>query len=418
MSGPRIFVIDDHGDFRRLIGHHLAARWPEALVQYYDPLTSGRLPPGFSGAGSDVVLLGHPAGGADALEWLRQLRGNPRFPPVIFLGNGDERQIVAAVKAGAVDYVAKTTLSHQRLTEAVEQALAAAGRPADSTRGRAVRPGVDELPGLPGYEILQSISEGDVATVYLARERAASRVVVLKVLRQVPDAGGEQHFDRFLQEYELIARVDHPNVVRIYDLGIADDHAYIAMEYCSRGSLKRRIGAGLPVEEACRYLRVMAGALGALHAVGICHRDLKPTNIMFRSDDEPVLIDFGLARQAHFRAGITGVGIIFGTPYYMSPEQGQGGPMDQRSDIYSLGVVFYEMLTGRKPYDGPGAMSVIIQHREAPLPQLPESLQAFQPLLDRMLAKKPDQRFQSTDELLACGLAGPPAAEMASAEGQ
>ncbi|MCK6478559.1 MAG: serine/threonine protein kinase, partial [Phycisphaerales bacterium] len=167
----------------------------------------------------------------------------------------------------------------------------------------------------------------------------------------------EKHFDRFLQEYELIARVDHPNVVRIFDLGIADDHAYIAMEYCSRGSLKRRIAAGMSGEQAFASMQVMAAALGALHAVGIYHRDLKPTNVMFREDDSLVLIDFGLAKQAQFKAGITGTGAIFGTPYYMSPEQGEGNAVDQRSDIYSLGIVFYEMLTGRKPYDGPAAMS-------------------------------------------------------------
>ncbi len=137
-------------------------------------------------------------------------------------------------------------------------------------------------------------------------------------------------------------------------------------------------------------MHVIAGALGALHAVGIYHRDLKPTNVMFREDETPVLIDFGLAKHAQFKAGITGTGAIFGTPYYMSPEQGEGNPVDQRSDIYSLGIVFYEMLTGQKPYDGPAAMSVIIQHREAPIPQLTGRLTRFQPAIERMLAKDPE----------------------------
>jgi len=189
-------------------------------------------------------------------------------------------------------------------------------------------------------------------------------------------------------------------VVRIFDLGVADDHAYIAMEYCSRGSLKRRIGEGIAPEQAFAWMRVIAAALGSLHAVGIYHRDLKPTNIMFREDESLVLIDFGLARQAQFEAGLTGVGAIFGTPYYMSPEQGHGDIVDQRSDIYSLGIVFYEMLTGRKPYDGPTAMSVIVQHREAPIPRLDPTLAQFQPLLDRMLAKKPEARCLSVGEVL------------------
>lgn len=173
------------------------------------------------------------------------------------------------------------------------------------------------------------------------------------------------------------------------------------MEYCGGGSLKRRITAGLAPAEACRLLREIAAALGALHAASICHRDLKPTNVLFREDGTLVLIDFGLAKRAALQAGMTGSGAIFGTPYYMSPEQGHGESVDARGDIYSLGVIFHEMLTGRKPFDGDTAMTVIVKHRQAPLPRLPSSLVAYQPLLDRMLAKHPDERFQSIDELLS-----------------
>jgi DNA-binding response OmpR family regulator len=401
MTGPRVFIIDDQADFRRLLGHHITARWPDAVVQYYDPVLSGRLPGSFSAAGNDILLLGHPAAHGDAVDWLLQLRKTAKVPPIVFLGTGDERQIVAAVKAGAEDYVTKSTLTHPRLVEAMERALVAGGRPGDSGKGKAGEPQRTKLPGPAGYELARTLSEGDVSSVYLTRQRASGRMAVLKVLRQMPDSGTEKHFDRFLQEYELIARVNHPNVVRIFDLGVADDHAYIAMEYCSRGSLKRRISEGISSEQAFAWMRVIAGALGALHAVGIYHRDLKPTNVMFREDDSLVLIDFGLAKQAHFKAGLTGTGAIFGTPYYMSPEQGEGNPMDQRSDIYSLGIVLYEMLTGEKPYDGPTAMAVIIQHRDAPLPELPKGLARFQPALDRMLAKDPGARFQSAEEVLA-----------------
>lgn len=412
---PRVFIIDDHADFRRLLGHHMSSRWPAAILQYYDPLVSGRLPAGFSGGGSDVVLLGHPAAQADALDWLTQLRKRPDFPPIVFLGNGDERQIVAAIRAGAADYVSKSTLTHQRLVEAVERALiegAAPGEPAFDQTGRYVR---NAPVTVPGYEYIRTLSEGEIASVYLARDRRSDRLDVLKVLHRMPESGGDKHFDRFLQEYELIARVNHPNVVRIFDLGVADDHAYIAMEYCSRGSLKRCVTAGIASAQAYAWMRTIAGALGALHAVGIWHRDLKPTNIMFREDGTLVLIDFGLAKQTHLKMGITGRGAIFGTPYYMSPEQGEGNPVDRRSDIYSLGIVFYEMLTGRKPYDGDSAMGVIIQHRGSPLPRLPAPLAQYQPAIDRMLAKKPADRFQSVIELLAWQ---PDAPVRASAERQ
>jgi len=415
VTGPRIFVIDDHADFRRLLAHHLSVRWPEVDVQDYDPAAFGSLPEGFSGAGSDVVLLGHPAGGGDALEWLRRLRANPRFPPVIFFGDGDERQIVAAIRSGAADYIGKSTMTHQRLVESVATALGAGGSAHQPARQE---PGNSAAPELPGYEIVRLISQNDIASVYLGRERSGERMVVLKVLRHLPDSGNEKHFDRFLQEYELVARVAHPNVVRIFGLGVADDHAFIAMEYCGGGTLKRRIGEGMTADSAYQCMRVIAGALGALHVAGICHRDLKPTNIMFREDGSPVLIDFGLAKHAHFKAAITGAGAIFGTPYYMSPEQGHGGAVDQRSDIYSLGVVFFEMLMGRKPYDGPAAMSVIIQHREAPLPRLAPAVARFQPALDRMLAKNPEQRFQTMDEVLAWSPSTGPLADTALAEGE
>jgi len=401
VSDLRIFVIEENAEFRRLLSHHLSTRWPAAVVQSYDPSVSGPLPQSFSGAGSDVVLLGDAVGRGDVLEWIRQLRRTPRFPPIVVLGSGGEQQIVDTVRAGADNYVQRSGMTHARLVEAIERALALRQRNAELPVSGSGSGSGPRLAGLPGYEHVRTLSDGEVASVHLARQRASGRMVVLKVLRQMPDSASEKHFDRFLQEYELIARIQHANVIRIYELGIADDQAFIAMEYCSRGSLKRRIAEGMGEDDVWRTIRTIAGALQALHAVGICHRDLKPTNIMFREDDSLAIIDFGLAKQAAFKGGITGTGAIFGTPYYMSPEQGQGNPVGQRSDIYSLGIILYEALTGRKPYDGPAAMSVIIQHRDAPLPRLPPELVRYQPVLDRMLAKNPADRFQGIDEFLA-----------------
>jgi DNA-binding NarL/FixJ family response regulator len=403
VTDPRILIIDDQPAFRALLGHHITTRWPKAAVRHVDPL-NGRGPPDPQViAEHDVVLLGDPVGQGDAILWLRQIVGSGKGPPIVFLGAGEERQIVSAIKGGAEDYVCKTGLSHRRLIEAVESALSANSVAPEHSEGKSIRPDAKPagLVNLRGYEFQRQLAFGEVSAVYLARNLANGKIMVLKVLNQVPDRGGEKAFDRFIQEYELIAKVDHPNVVKIFDLGVADDHAYIAMEYCSHGSLKRRIAGGLPTDQAFRVMRDIAGALAALHSVGIFHRDLKPTNVMFREDDSLVLIDFGLAKQAHFHAEITGTGAIFGTPYYMSPEQGAAGQADQRSDIYSLGIILYEMLTSKKPFDGPSAMAVIIQHREAPIPRLPAPIARYQPLIDKMLAKEPANRFQSVAELLA-----------------
>jgi serine/threonine protein kinase len=221
------------------------------------------------------------------------------------------------------------------------------------------------------------------------------------VLRHVPDVGGGRLFDRFLQEYEVIARVRHANVVRIFDLGVADDHAYIAMEYLAAGSLGERLQKALAPETAAEYLRQIAGALAAIHEAGILHRDLKPANIMFRSDASLALIDFGLAKQMRLHAAITGTGQIFGTPYYMSPEQGHAEPTDERSDLYSLGCILYEMLTGDRPFTATSPMGVIYRHAHAPRPRVSRALTHFQPVLDRLLAVDRFERYQSARELLA-----------------
>ncbi|MSR09322.1 MAG: hypothetical protein EXR82_07300 [Gammaproteobacteria bacterium] len=372
------------------------------MIREYDPQQSGRLPEAFSGAGNDLILLGHPCGRGDVLDWVKQFRALPRFPPIVVIGSGDERQIVAAIRAGADDYVGKPGLTNARLVEAVEAVLK--GTPwVPVTPPSATDPSItgSQEPLPRNYEIVRKLAHGEIATVYLARQRNAERQLVLKVLHQVADSSTGKALDRFLREYELIARLDHPNVVRIYDFGVADDHAYIAMEYCGGGSLKRRVAGGIDRYEAYRLMRDIAAALGVLHVAGILHRDLKPANVLFRDDGSLALIDFGLAKQVALQAEVTGAGAIFGTPYYMSPEQGHGEPVDVRGDIYSLGVIFYEMLTGSKPYDGDTAMAVIVKHRLAPVPGLPASLREFQPLIQRMLAKRPVDRFQNVEELLA-----------------
>jgi hypothetical protein len=403
---PKVFIIDAEADFRSLLSHHVTAHWSDAAVKEFDPVASGRLPDSFSGAGNDIVLLGDPSGDANSLDWLRQFCDLPEFPPVILIGDGEERQIVNAMKIGAADYISKSRLNHRRLIEVMESALAMIerGRPtADSGRFFVDAKKLEDsgLPGLKGYEFQRRLVVNELSAVYLVREEAGDRLMVLKVLRQVPDVGGEAVFDRFLQEYELIAKLDHPNIVKIFDLGVADDHAFIAMEYCGAGSLKLRVLRGMESETAFGLMRQIAGALGELHRAGMMHRDLKPTNVMFRDDDSLVLIDFGLAKEAELRAEITSTGEIFGTPYYMSPEQGHAGEVDERGDIYSLGIIFYEMLSGMKPFEGETAMSVIIQHRNAPVPRLPESLARYQACVDKMMAKRPEQRFQSVEELLA-----------------
>jgi serine/threonine protein kinase len=182
---------------------------------------------------------------------------------------------------------------------------------------------------------------------------------------------------------------------------VADDHAYIAMEYLGAGSLAERLASALDPPVAVSYARQIGSALKAIHEAGVLHRDLKPANIMFREDGTLALIDFGLAKQVRLQAALTGTGQIFGTPYYMSPEQGHAEPTDERSDIYSLGCILYEMLTGERPFTASSPMGVIYRHAHAPRPRLGRLLTHFQPLLDRMLAVERLARYQSAADVLA-----------------
>ena len=252
-----------------------------------------------------------------------------------------------------------------------------------------------------GHRCIKQVGTGGMCTIYLAESERTGNIVVLKVFSQVPDISERLiTFDRFLQEYEIVAGLKHKHIVRIYDLGIADDHAYIAMEHFPTGDLRRRMKEPLSTPVACTYLRQIASALEAIHSVGVLHRDLKPANIMLRNDGSLCLIDFGLAKADALETQLTGAHEIFGTPYYMSPEQGHAEAIDARSDLYSLGVIFYEMLTGQKPFRGGSAMEVIYKHRRSEFPGLGPRLADYEPILRRLLAKSPADRFQSAGEIL------------------
>jgi serine/threonine protein kinase len=253
---------------------------------------------------------------------------------------------------------------------------------------------------VPGYNVVHIIGQGGQAQVFLAEREHDGLRVALKVLnralRQDP-----VFLQRFVREYKLLASVESPYVARIYDQGFSGDHPYIAMEFLPSGTLAARIREGLTTRAALRIAGQIAQALAAIHARGIVHRDLKPANILFRADGRPVLVDFGLARDMKVNSTLTVAGQFLATPRYMSPEQCLGLPIDARSDLYSLGAVLYEMITGRKIYDGANSAEVITMHVNAPPPKLADLLYAQQPLLDRLLAKDPGNRFQSAAEVVA-----------------
>jgi serine/threonine-protein kinase PpkA len=253
---------------------------------------------------------------------------------------------------------------------------------------------------VPGYNVVHIIGQGGQAQVYLAEREHDGLRVALKVLNRAL-RNDPIFLERFVREYKLIAAIDNEHVARVYDQGFTGDFPYIALEFLPSGTLASRIREGLTTRAAIRLCAQIAQALDAIHARGIVHRDLKPANILFRADGRPVLVDFGLARDMTVNSTLTIAGQFLATPRYMSPEQCLGRPIDARSDIYSLGAILYEMLTGSKIYDNANSADVIAMHVSAPVPQLAPLLVDYQPILDKLLAKAPDDRYQSAADLIA-----------------
>ncbi len=253
---------------------------------------------------------------------------------------------------------------------------------------------------IPGYRVEQELGRGGMASVYLATQESVDRPVALKVM--AGHLGGEAVFrERFIREGKLVARLNHPHIITIYDIGAVGDLLYIAMEYVSGGDLRQRLAQGtLCWQEAIRILKPLAAALHFAHQQRIIHRDIKPHNILFRGDQQPVLADFGIAKSLGSQT-LTEVGAVLGTAAYMAPEQALGQVIDGRSDLYSLGVVFYEMLVGQRPYDADTVPAMLMQHISAPIPRLPEPQARVQGVLDKLLAKQPGDRYASGAELAA-----------------
>ncbi|MGE3771856.1 MAG: serine/threonine-protein kinase [Gammaproteobacteria bacterium] len=253
---------------------------------------------------------------------------------------------------------------------------------------------------ISGYEIERCLAQGATAAAYLATQVSLGRPVVLKVL-DTALADTPQALQRFLNEGRLIAGLRHPHIITIHDIGTAGRLVYLSMEYVEGGDLKQRLAAGpLPPGLALEVLEQIASALGYAHAHGVVHRDVKPGNILFRRDGAPVLTDFGIAKSLKGDGDLTGAGVFLGSPNYMAPEQVDSGSVDNGADIYALGIILYEMLTGRKPFVSGSIIDVIYAHRKTPMPKLPPPFEALQGLMDLMTAKSRSERFRDIDALL------------------
>ena len=258
-----------------------------------------------------------------------------------------------------------------------------------------------ELPEFPGYVIHSELGEGGFAKVYLATQTRLQRKVALKVMN--PELSREQDFaERFIREgRDMAVLSNHPNIVTIFDIDKVGDMFFIAMQYLPGPTLKELLNSGQPYPHPLHIVKRMADALGYAHSKGFVHRDVKPANILFNESGEAVLSDFGIAKTQNRDKDLTQIGTVVGTANYMSPEQAQHlDSLDGRSDIYSLGVVLYESLTRELPYKNTQKKSVMMQHVTEPVPVLPAAEEMFQPLIDGMMAKDPDERYPTGQALI------------------
>lgn len=398
----RLLLIEEDkrrcADFRQ----RLATWRPQAELVVRDPVVQGPLPREFLAQGYDAVVLSDDWSGGGGLAWAKELAGRSGFAPLVLL-SGSDAAAYEAIPFG-VQVVERDDPQPHKLLEVLaaaeqRQSFARAvwrtstnGRESQRFGGAFIR----------GYRHIRRIAAGVVSDLYLGESESAGELVALKVARdrQTEHSDLDDSFRRFLQEYEIVQRIRSPGIVRLFDLGVSDEHAWLVMEYFAAGDLRTRIrSGGLSVRRALYTAIAIARALQAIHAAGVLHRDLKPGNVMIRDDGSIALIDFGLSKDAALARDVTDHGMIFGTPHYMSPEQGHGELIDGRSDLYSLGVMLFEMLVREKPFRAENPMALIYKHRKEPVPRLPAAFELLQPIVDRLLAKTPEERYGDAGEV-------------------
>ena len=413
----KILVIDDDDVTLKLVTLHLT-RAGYAVEECVDGI---RALSAITMAPPDLIISDVQMPVLDGYGLLSALRAQPAteaIPLILLTANADHEGFRKSMKLGADDYLTKP-VDRQELLDAVAARLAraragaAAGArsgdgsnaPAASTAPAATpTPPADDVSKftrLTDYTLVRKVAEGGMSSIYLADQKSTGRRVVLKMI-PLRKGVAQDVINRFVQEYAMLERLHHRNIVEIYAQGFNDEHLYIAMEYFQHGSLSDLLQGALPEATCFDYAAQIARGLEAAHQAGIVHRDLKPDNIMVRADHSLALTDFGIAKDLNSATSMTAHGEVLGTPSYVAPEQALGRPVGPAADVYSLGVMLFQMLTGRKPYQANNPQNILYQHVNSPIPKLPDDLAQWQDLINFIMAKQPQARPSDASAVLAC----------------
>ena len=394
-------------------------KWPQAKLEVHDLTAYGKPPADFRWDRYAHLLIDDEYLRKEGLLWLSELRTRPNFPKIVRVpGETRRHQPPAEIEVNAPPLPPKKSESRPSVAELepeIKRIPQPVSKPLPKTEPVVESPSmiqrmdakrladadaVLKSAGIQGFTPVKPLGSGATANVCLCERGPSRQQVVLKILKG-EGSGDSDLLARFVQEYFATSSIDSPYVAKVYEHGFTESHAYIVMEYFPAGDLRARVARERPsVEESMIIIGSILAALMSVHAAGIIHRDLKPANVMFRDDGTIALVDFGSARRDADPMAKTLAGVVIGTPYYLSPEQALGGTADQTSDLYSVGVMFYELLTGQRMYAAASLVALFEMHKKAPIPKLPENLSRHQRFLERLVAKNPEMRYASAEEAL------------------
>jgi hypothetical protein len=395
-------------------------KWPSAKLEVHDLAAYGKPPTDFRWDRYAHLLIDDEYLRKEGLLWLSELRVKPNFPKIVrVLAEATRHKPPAEIDVKAPPMPERKSESRPAAAD-IKAMPSPKAEPAKPVNKAATQPepavdsatviaraearrladaeAVMKAAGIQGFTPVKALGSGATANVCLCERVSDKQLVVLKILKG-EGSGDSDLLSRFVQEYFAASSIDSPYVAKVFEHGFTESHAYIVMEYFPAGDLRARVARDRPnVEESFIIIGSILSALTSVHAAGIIHRDLKPANVMFRDDGTIALVDFGSARRDADPVAKTLAGVVIGTPYYLSPEQALGGTADERSDLYSVGVMLYELLTGQRMYAAASLVGLFEMHKNAPIPKLPEPHARHQRFLERLVSKKPDERYRNAAE--------------------